>query len=236
MPEKPRRGRRPKGKGDTRALILEAALRRFAAAGFDQTTSAEIARDAGVDPALLLYYFDSKETLFFDAVRERLYPQMAMAFAGPRSASRLGEQIVDGFLSLWDAEEQGKALAALVRAGVSNDRIGSLFREYIQSEILPQVARRVGSKPQELRVGLAASQLFGLGLARYVLRLGPMAHARREDLVAAIRPTITRYLTGPIGAATPRAEGTRRGGARTQRSGLKPRTRGDTVMGLEGQA
>ncbi len=194
-----RRGRRPRSEGDTRAEILEVALRHFATSGFDQTTGAAVARDSGVDPALILYYFDSKETLFFEAVAQRLAPQLERAFTGPTPASRIGEQIAEGFLSLWDAEEQGRALAALVRAGVSNERIGRLFRQYIASEILPQVARRVKADRRELRVGLVASQLLGLGLIRYVLRLEPVASARRDDLVALVGPTITRYLTGPIG-------------------------------------
>ncbi len=194
-----KRGRRRKSQGDTRSMILEVALRRFATAGFDQTTSVGIAREAGVDPALILYYFGSKETLFFEAVRERLSPQLETAFAGAGRTSRIGPQIVDTFLGLWDDQEQGRALAALIRAGVSSERIGRMFREFIRSEILPQVASRVGSDRQEFRVGLAASQLFGLGLARYVLRLEPVASARREDLVAAAGPTITRYLTGSLG-------------------------------------
>ncbi len=191
-----RRGRRRKSEGDTRSAILEVALQRFATAGFDQTTSVSIAHEAGVDPALILYYFDSKETLFLEAVRARLTPQLDAAFATAGTRSRIGNQIVDAFLSLWDAQEQGEALAALVRAGVSNERMGRLFREFIASEILPQVADRVGAKRREVRVGLVASQLFGLGLVRYVLRLEPVASASREELVAAVGPTITRYLTG----------------------------------------
>ncbi len=174
------------------------ALRRFAATGFDQTSSVSIAREAGVDPALVLYYFSSKEELFLEAVAQRLYPQLEIAFAGSRPFPQIGESIVRAFLSLWDAQEQGRALAALVRAGVSNERIGRLLRRYIQSEILPHVARRVGRDPRDLRVGLVASQLFGLGLARYVLHLEPVASTPREELVAVVGPTITRYLTGPL--------------------------------------
>ncbi len=188
--------------GDTRAKILKVALRRFATAGFDQTTSVGIAREADVDPALIPYYFDSKETLFLEAVRERLYPRLDTVFGGPGPSTRIGEQIVDAFLSLWDGPEQAKALAALVRAGVSNERIGRLFREYVQTEILPHVARQVRAEQRELRVALVATQLFGLGLARYVLRLEPVASAPREELIATIGPTIGRYLTQSIGGRT----------------------------------
>ena len=198
MARERRRGRRRKSEGDTRAAILAVALRRFAASGFEGTTSVEIAREAGVDPALILYYFDSKETLLFEAVRANLTPQLETAFANARLSPRIGEQIVGTFLDLWDKEDQGRALAAIIRAGVSNERIGRLFREFIATVILPQVVRRLGPEGREFRVGLAATQLFGLGLARYVLRLEPVASARRDDLVAAVGPTITRYLTAPV--------------------------------------
>lgn len=206
MPYARSRGRRPKSEGDTRAKILDAALRRFSTAGFDQTTSVAVAREAHVDPALILYYFDSKETLFLEAVAQRLYPQLETAFAVSAPSSRLGESVARAFLSLWDAEGQGRALAALVRAGVSNERIGRLLRDYIQSEILPQVAQRVGKDSRDLRVSLVASQLFGLGLARYVLHLEPVASAPREELVAAVGPTITRYLTARLDKGAPAPE------------------------------
>ncbi len=190
--------------GNTRAIILETALQQFAEHGFDQTTSVGIAHAAGVDPALVLYYFDSKEAMFFEAIRERLYPQLQVAFAGSELSPRIGERIVDAFLGLWDTEGQGRAMAALVRAGISNDRISRLFQDFLGSVVLPEVARRTRSGPGQFRVGLAATQLIGLGIARYVLRLDPVAQARREDLVAAIGPTITRYLTGPTATTPPR--------------------------------
>ncbi len=180
-----------------------------------------------MDPALVLYYFDSKEQMFFEAVAQRLYPALESVFSGPQPHARIGEQILRGVLTLWDTEDEGNALAALVRAGVSNERIGTLFREYIESEILPAVAARVGAEPRELRVGLVASQLFGIGLARYVLRVGPVARADREELVAAVGPAITRYLTEPVGRPGPSrprsrathasAQGFRRAGSRSRR-------------------
>jgi Tetracyclin repressor-like, C-terminal domain len=47
------------------------------------------------------------------------------------------------------------------------------------------------------------SQVLGLALARYVLEIEPIAHARTDDLAAAIGPTLERYLTGEIGSSPP---------------------------------
>src|SRR4051812_50222767 len=57
------RGRRPGGV-DTRAAIVEAARKSFAAKGYDKSSMRGIAREAGVDPALVHHYFEGKAGLF----------------------------------------------------------------------------------------------------------------------------------------------------------------------------
>jgi len=47
-----------------------------------------------------------------------------------------------------------------------------------------------------LRAQLVASQLLGLALARYLLRLEPLASLPAADVVAAVGPTLQRYLDG----------------------------------------
>jgi len=58
-----RPGRRP-GETHTRQAILSAARARFAEQGYDGATVRAIARDADVDPALVLHFFGSKRVLF----------------------------------------------------------------------------------------------------------------------------------------------------------------------------
>ena len=48
----------------TRADILAAARARFGAEGYERTTLRAIAGDVGVDPALVIRYFGSKQQLF----------------------------------------------------------------------------------------------------------------------------------------------------------------------------
>jgi AcrR family transcriptional regulator len=66
-----RRGRpskkRSEGTGDTRESILDAAEDLFSKHGFYGVTIREVAREAGVDTALVHYYFGAKRALF-DAV------------------------------------------------------------------------------------------------------------------------------------------------------------------------
>ena len=53
-------------------------------------------------------------------------------------------------------------------------------------------------KIRVLRAGLCGSQVFGMGMVRYVLKLEPMASADHATLVAAVAPTLQRYLTDPL--------------------------------------
>jgi AcrR family transcriptional regulator len=48
------------------------------------------------------------------------------------------------------------------------------------------------------RAALVASQVLGLALTKYVLELAPLASATPDELVAAIGPTLERYLSGDL--------------------------------------
>jgi AcrR family transcriptional regulator len=70
-PAGPGRGRRRKGEGpDLREAILDAAELLFSAHGFYGVTTRQVAAEAGVDTALIHYYFGAKRNLF-DAVFSR---------------------------------------------------------------------------------------------------------------------------------------------------------------------
>lgn len=205
------RGRRPKSAGDTRTAIRVAAGRLFADVGLDQTSLRALARAAGVDPSLVLHYFGSKERLFFEVMRATMAPDMESVFAPSRGRGEIGERLVEAFLMRWDAVGDGSAFSALVRAGMTNERVRELLREFIESDIRRRVAARIGGSDVDFRVGLVATQLMGLGFARYVVHLRPVAGASPGALVAAIGPTITRYLGRPLAAAPHTPRGPRAG-------------------------
>ena len=75
---KPRRPGRPaEGAGEHRERLLDAALACFTRASIASTPLAAIAREAGVTPALVHYYFDDKAALVQALAAERLLPAMA---------------------------------------------------------------------------------------------------------------------------------------------------------------
>jgi Tetracyclin repressor-like, C-terminal domain len=79
-----------------------------------------------------------------------------------------------------------------------------MLREFITEEVLGQIARRLGSPDARLRATLVGSQIIGLAMARYIVRVEPLASAPAPQVVAAIGPTLQRYLTGDISAAPAR--------------------------------
>lgn len=191
-----RTGRRP-GTGGTREKILGAARAHFARGGFEAATVRAIAADARVDPALVLHYFGSKQDLFRAAVDFPLDPAVAIPPLLEPGVDGLGERLVRFFLETWDSPA-GRPLLALIRSAVATDDAAALLREFVSREVLGRVARTLELDEPRLRASLAASQLIGLAMVRYVVRLEPLATARPDDIAAWLGPTVQRYLSDPL--------------------------------------
>jgi AcrR family transcriptional regulator len=197
----PRTGRRP-GTSGTREAILEAARGTFAQVGYDRATIRDIAGGARVDPALVHHYFGNKERLFVAAMELPLEPERILAAVTGGDPQRTGERIASLLLLLWDNTETRNPLLALVRSAVSNEQAARMLREFVAAAIFTRVARELGMADAPLRASLVASQIIGLAIGRYVVRIEPLASTPRETLIAAVAPTIQRYLTGDLGATT----------------------------------
>ncbi|MFC7550158.1 TetR family transcriptional regulator [Plantactinospora sp. GCM10030261] len=194
-----RTGRRP-GNPDTRESILTAARAAFAERGFDKASIRSIAGTAGVDPALVHHYFGTKDQLFLAAMNSPIDPRELLPEALAGGRDEFGERMIRLFLGVWDSPA-GKAGIALLRSAVSSEWGARLMREFISSLVLRRALEHLDLDPAEapLRGSLIASQLAGLAMIRYIVRLEPLASAPPETIVAAIGPTIQRYVTGPLG-------------------------------------
>ncbi|UOX99840.1 TetR/AcrR family transcriptional regulator [Blastococcus sp. PRF04-17] len=179
--------------------MLTAARAQFAERGFDGATIRGIASAAGVDPALVHHYFGSKDQLFLAAIQAPANPAdfLPEVLAGGRE--NLGENVVRMLLRVWDGPMQPAALA-LVRSAISHEWTAKLLREFLVSQVLRRVVGTLDApvREREVRGALAASQLVGLVVTRYVLKLEPLASATPNSLVAAIGPNVQHYLTGDI--------------------------------------
>jgi AcrR family transcriptional regulator len=193
-----RSGRRP-GKPDTREAILTAAREAFAERGFDAASIRAIATAAGVDPALVHHYFGTKEELFRATVSIPLDPAELLPGVLAGGRDEVGARLVRTFITVWDSPVGGAAVA-LLRSAVSSQWTSRLLREFLVTQVLRRVLDQLDLDPAEvpLRGALVASQIAGLAMMRYVIRLEPVASATPEALAATIGPTLQRYLTGDL--------------------------------------
>jgi AcrR family transcriptional regulator len=193
-----RTGRRP-GNQDTREAILAAAREAFADRGFDAASIRSIAAAAGVDPALVHHYFGTKDQLFLDAMQAPLDPAEAVSTVLSQGPDGAGERLARMMLGIWDSPA-GTAALAVLRSAVSNDMIARMLREFVTHRILKRISKEIGGDQAEgvLRGNLVASQVAGIVMLRYVIKIEPMASLPAESIVALIGPTLQRYLTGPL--------------------------------------
>ncbi|MET7327341.1 TetR family transcriptional regulator [Nonomuraea sp. NPDC005650] len=191
--DRKRPGRRP-GAADTRGEILAAARKVFAEKGFDKATVRGIAREAKVDPALVHHYFETKEGMFAAAMRLPFSPEniVLVLVNGPRE--EVGERLVRMLLQVTASPETREPMLALIRSAMTNEQAVTMVREFFTNALLFQVADRL--EVPYLRVEAAFAQMFGMVMARYVIKLEPMASAGHDELVALLAPTVQRYFTG----------------------------------------
>ena len=173
----------------TKAVILAAAQERFAESGFERATIRAIAADANIDPSMVMRYFGSKDRLFAAAADFDLQlPDLSGV-----GHEDLGARIVAHFLDRWERDD---ALVVLLRSSTTNAEAAQRMREIFTTQLLPVIAM-VSPADAARRAALIATQVLGLALCRFVLRLPPIAAMSRDEIVAWLGPTVQRYLTGP---------------------------------------
>ena len=192
-----RTGRRA-GDSGTREAILEAARGRFADHGYDGATIRGIAADAGVDPALVHHFYGTKERLFVAAMRFPVVPSEILERVVAAEPERIGETIVRTVLGVWEGPDTRDQTLALLRSAVTNERAAAMLRGFVTTAILGTIAGVVPAEDAEYRAALVASQIVGLGFARFVIGIEPLASTSVEDLAAAVGPTVQRYVTGDL--------------------------------------
>src|SRR5580698_244865 len=181
----------PRSEG-TRRAILGAARATFAARGYEQTTIRAVAAQAGVDASMVMRYFGSKAGLFTAAVTMDLdIPDLRSVPASGR-----GDLLVRLFVTRWEHPVHGDEMIAMLRAGVTSEIVAEQFQSVLGQLVTEPIAA-LGDERAAERGTLIAAQLLGLGLCRYILRFEPLASMSADDVVAAVGPSVQRYLTQP---------------------------------------
>lgn len=186
-------------------MILNAARASFLSRGFAKTTIRGVAREAGVDPALVCYYFGSKGDLFAAALnpnmRARISTQIANALEGDLRTA--GARLVRLALTNWDDSGATVPFGTLLRWAATDEGATEAIESYVNAQVAAPLAEalvKVGAGRDEARerAALAAGQVVGLAIIRYLFRLEPIASAGVDHLVAVVAPSVQRYLTGPL--------------------------------------
>jgi AcrR family transcriptional regulator len=191
-----RSGRRP-GPTTTRDAIAGAARRQFAELGYDRATLRGIAGEAGVDAALVVRFYGSKDGLFRDVMA--LPPMVAEAIAsladGPRAT--LGRRLAEVVVGMLEDPRSREVVLGRIRSAASHPDAAALVRETVTRDVGRLVAAVTDDAP-ETRAVLVGSQVVGLALARHVVRVEPLASLPPGDVIEYVAPVFQHYLLGPL--------------------------------------
>ncbi|WP_216917943.1 TetR family transcriptional regulator, partial [Nocardia noduli] len=163
----------------TRAAILDAARARFAAEGYRKATVRAIAADAAIDPSMVMRYFGNKEGLFAAAVEISLdLPDLSGV-----DPDGMGELLIRRFLGVWEESPGNEVMLTLLRTAITDDSVADRARAVFADQVTPAVLRVGDPTDAPRRSGLIATQLLGLALCRYILRLPPVLALTPEEIV-----------------------------------------------------
>jgi len=157
-----------------------------------------IAAEAGVDAALITHFFGSKANLLGAAIDwpfdlDRELPRILKA-----GKDRAGEALVALFVRTWDREGSRHPVITLLLAAMTEPSAAELLADFMRMRLFGPLLAELGSDQPDIRANLVASQLGGLGLARYILRFEPLASASPRNVVRWVGPSVQRYLTHPL--------------------------------------
>lgn len=193
-PRQGRRGRWRTGE-ESRRRVLDAARSSFADRGYDRTTVRQIAAEAAVDPALVHYFYGTKARLFAAAMELPVNPADRIDEVLEGGVDGVGRRLARHFLRVWDEAGHFERMAALMRSAPTDDQSAQLFEEFIRRELVARFESVVSGDVPRLRAELVGTQLVGLAMARYVLRIEPLASADAETVADWVGPALQTYFT-----------------------------------------
>jgi AcrR family transcriptional regulator len=191
-----------------RAAAVLAARNAFAAGGYARTTFKGLAAAAGVAPAVLRKYYDSKDAVFAAALKFPSDPAGAVPALLAPGVEGLGERLVRFTLDTLDDPEVREDLMSMARTGASAAALTKSLQDYLEITVIDRVVSAVGVPDARMRVALISSYLIGIAAGRYVVRIEPLASASEEHVVRLVAPTIQALLDPRVPLPRPSEEQT----------------------------
>ncbi|WP_086772222.1 TetR family transcriptional regulator, partial [Streptomyces bobili] len=178
--------------------LLAAAREEFSERGYEKSTVRGIAKAAGVDSALVHHYFGTKEQVFAAAVEVAVAPALdAPDAVADAPLDQVGERLTRFMFGVWENPTTRMPLLAVVRSAVNNETAAAVFRRLVAAQLLRRIAAQLDVPDAELRAELAAAQLVGTAMLRYVIKVEPLASVDVERIIARVAPVVQGHLTGP---------------------------------------
>lgn len=193
MPVADERLSREERRHRTEAAILRAARELFAETGFERTTIRGVAARAGIDPALVMQHYGSKEGLFAAAARWTSDHERILTATSDSLPSAALADLFDKFESATDRE----AAVALLRNCLTHPSAARIMRDEVMCDRAAAVASTLEGPEAELRASLFGACTIGVGIARYLLELEPLASASREDVDRLMQPVLRALIEQP---------------------------------------
>jgi AcrR family transcriptional regulator len=184
---------------ESRQRILETARRLFRQHGYSGTTVRGVAAGAEVDPAMVFYFFRTKQGLFAEVVEMSTNVPPAIESIFAEGLDGIGERIVRTLVENLDSSDR-HPLVLLTRSAPTHDQSAALLLEFIDREITGRLATMIGTPDAPLRAAMVNVQILGLAVARYVLRIEPIASAPVDELVTRLGRVVQDCLTEPPAA------------------------------------
>lgn len=194
---------RPPGRSDTRERLLAAGRRLFLTEGYDRTTLRAVAAEAGVDPAMVNYWFGGKEGLLRAVLEVAITPGQVVDAVRAREPEDLATALLTAAVGLWDRPEVAETFRAMILAATPGGAAERVVREYLGHALAPRLEELIGGRDAAARTAAVAACMAGLLMTRYVLRIDPIASMTGPEAVRALAPSLRAALSPPRSTGRP---------------------------------
>jgi AcrR family transcriptional regulator len=184
-------GSRAERRRESERRILEAARGMFRELGYERTTIRLVAREARIDPAVVMQYFGDKENLFRQAVK------IDSAMPESQTLERLTEQLLDSI----GVKLTGMPMVSLtmLRSMLTRSEVAAEVRAALHREI-EQVAEAVSGDDAQVRASLLIAVNLGVVIGKHLLELEPLRSTEPEKIVSMLRPAMRALADAPAEA------------------------------------
>jgi AcrR family transcriptional regulator len=186
-------GRRP-GNENTKAKIIGAAQICFAQHGYDRAPLRQVATLAQVDPALILHYFGTKQQLFIEAMLPLFEGPKMLPAAMRGDASGIGTRLATLFIKLTSEPTVQQLMLGLFKSVSSERQAAVLLSEFVRTNVIEQLEPYLPGPNKKLQANIIGSQLVGIFMARYVIKVEPIASTTDSEVIEYLAPRLQAHF------------------------------------------